>query len=92
MTKYETVLILDGQMDDAAADAEIRKVKTFLEKRCEKLESIHWGKRKLAYPIRHQNYGVYTIFQYETIKNIVAELERGFRINDKVLRYLTLKA
>jgi small subunit ribosomal protein S6 len=89
--KYEVTLILDAQLEDSQIESEIKKVEGFLSKNCESLNKIQWGKRRLAYPIKKRQHGFYTIFEFDTKKQIIAELERSFRINENVLRYLTIK-
>ncbi|MFH1762102.1 MAG: 30S ribosomal protein S6 [bacterium] len=90
--KYEIVLVLDAESDDLQTENEIKIVQEYLEKNCSSVNIIKWGKRKLAYPIKRRKHGEYTIFEFETDKNtVVEELERNFRINEKVLRYLSVK-
>jgi small subunit ribosomal protein S6 len=48
------------------------------------------GRRRLAYPIRKFEDGVYTRFLYDSIADVPKELERRFRLSDNVLRYLTV--
>ena len=47
-----------------------------------------WGKRKLAFPIRKRAMGVYYLFEYESDGDMAAKLERMFKLNQNVLRYL----
>ena len=48
------------------------------------------GRRRLAYPIRKFEDGVYTRFLYDSDAAVPRELERRFRLSEKVLRYLTV--
>ena len=50
----------------------------------------HWGKRKLAYPIGRKEQGVYVILRYQTEPERLTELERLARIDEQVLRHLTV--
>lgn len=50
-----------------------------------------WGTRKLAYEINKETSGHYIYFDYAAPGSTVQELERIFRIDDRVLRYLTIK-
>ena len=52
--------------------------------------SERMGRRRLAYPIRKFEDGVYTRFLYDSIADVPRELERRFRLSDNVLRYLTV--
>lgn len=49
------------------------------------------GKRKLAYPIKKKTEGHYTLFEIEGSGQEIAELERRFRVNDTVMRYITVR-
>ncbi len=49
------------------------------------------GRRRLAYPIKKCDDGVYNLFVYEAGPEVIRELERRIRISDKVLRWLTVR-
>lgn len=49
-----------------------------------------WGKRKFAYPIQKEIRGQYTHLVYTGRGDVVAELERNLRLQDSVLRFLTI--
>jgi small subunit ribosomal protein S6 len=50
-----------------------------------------WGIRRLAYEINRENQGCYVYMNYAAPGKTVDEIERIFRIDDRVLRYLTVK-
>jgi small subunit ribosomal protein S6 len=50
-----------------------------------------WGRRRLAYPINKKTEGFYVLLEIEGSGQEIAELERRFRINDAVLRYITVR-
>ena len=49
------------------------------------------GRRKLAYPIQKKTEGHYTLFEIEGSGQEIAELERRMRVNDTVMRYMTVR-
>ena len=49
------------------------------------------GRRKLAYPINKKTEGYYTMFEIEGSGQEIAELERRMRVNDAIIRYLTVR-
>lgn len=49
------------------------------------------GRRKLAYPINKKTEGHYTLFEIEGTGQEIAELERRMRVNDTVMRYMTVR-
>lgn len=50
-----------------------------------------WGRRRLAYPIRKKTEGYYVLLEIEGSGQEIAELERRFRVNDMVMRYMTVR-
>jgi len=50
-----------------------------------------WGMRKLAYPIKKESQGFYVFCDFAGTPKAVAEIERKFRIDDAVLKYLSVK-
>tara|TARA_B100000989_G_scaffold286323_1_gene254865 strand:+ start:1944 stop:2339 length:396 start_codon:yes stop_codon:yes gene_type:complete len=51
----------------------------------------YWGLRNLAYKIRKNRKGHYTMFHIEAPSSTIEELERNMRLNEDILRYLTVK-
>jgi small subunit ribosomal protein S6 len=49
------------------------------------------GRKRLAYPIRKKTEGYYTLFEIEGSGSEIAELERRMRVNDAVLRFITVR-
>ena len=50
-----------------------------------------WGMRKLAYPIKKESQGYYVLCDFAATPEVVSEIERKYRIDDSVLKYLTIK-
>lgn len=91
MTKYETTFILDPGLDEAQATEEVEKVVQWIKSQGgEVLEVQRWGKRRLAYEIDRRRDGIYTLLLYQGPGAIVKELDRKFRLNESVLRSLTV--
>jgi len=49
------------------------------------------GRRSLAYPIERKNEGIYVLFEIEGTGREIAELERRMRVNDQIIRYITVR-
>lgn len=75
---------------DESIVSEFDAVKTLIEKEGKLVKLDRWGKRKLAYTIRKRTHGEYAVFYYEGNGAIGAELEKRFRINENILRWLTI--
>ena len=54
-------------------------------------EVEEWGRRRLAYPIRKKTEGIYVLLEITGSGQEIAELERRFRVNDVILRYMTVR-
>jgi len=66
-----------------------KSIVTSLEGSMIKIEK--WGKRKLAYPIEKRKEGFYVLFDFGGESKIISEIERNFKIDDKVVRFQTVK-
>jgi small subunit ribosomal protein S6 len=55
------------------------------------IEIDRWGIKKLAYEIKKEAQGYYVYMNYAAHGTTVSEIERIFRIDDRLLRYLTIK-
>jgi small subunit ribosomal protein S6 len=88
---YETVLILDSSLDESQVEEKLARLKRAIDSGDDGAVSVtHWGKRKLAYPIGRKEQGLYVILRYETEPERLNELERLARIDEQVLRHLTV--
>ena len=88
---YETVLIVDGLLDEGVIDAEIEKVEKKIGSAGVLKNTEKMGKRKLAYPIKKRTHGYYTVLTFEGNGRLIADMEQDFRYNENVLRYLTVR-
>ena len=50
-----------------------------------------WGRRRMAYPINKKTEGYYVLLEIEGSGQEIAELERRFRVNDVIMRYMTVR-
>jgi small subunit ribosomal protein S6 len=92
MRKYETIYIVQpdlGEEDIKALSEKVQEVITGMKGDCRRLED--WGSRKLAYPVKKQTRGRYFYLNFEGDPALIAELERRLRLDDRVLRYQSVK-
>ena len=81
----------------ATPEEEIKKIISTLEHACSekggKVEKIEqWGTRKLAYRVHKHREGMYVYFQIKTTHGeLIPELERRLRVQDAVIKYLTIR-
>lgn len=92
MRRYESVWVVNGDLPDEEVKATIDKFTKIITGQGGKLVSLEeWGRRKLAYKIQGTLRGYYVIADFAGEPATVRELERNYRIDDRVIRYLTVK-
>jgi|WetSurMetagenome_2_1015567.scaffolds.fasta_scaffold975945_1 small subunit ribosomal protein S6 len=91
MRRYDTTFIIDGNLPDAERRALIEKFAGILKRQGAEIEQIvRWGLRSLAYPMNKRTHGYYVIFYYRAEAKVIAAFERELRLNESILRYMTL--
>lgn len=92
MNKYELLVILSAEADDATKEALISKIQSLIETKGGKVESVDkWGNRKYAYPINYKKEGYYVLFNLEANAEIPAEVEKQLNITDNVVRLMFVR-
>ncbi len=89
---YEVVFIIDPGADDEEVmnlSEAVQKIVTSQSGAITKTEVM--GKRQLAYEINHKREGTYVLLEIEGSGAEIAELERRMRVNDRILRYITVR-
>jgi small subunit ribosomal protein S6 len=91
VTKYETTFILEPGLDDARVNEEVERTSQWIKDLGgEVLEVQRWGKRRLAYEIGKKRDGIYTLIIHQGEGPQVKELERRLRLNESVMRVLSV--
>jgi small subunit ribosomal protein S6 len=92
MALYEHLLIARQDISAQQVDALATHLKTIVEGEGGKIEKQeYWGLRGLAYRIKKNRKGHYVLLNINAPSNAVVELERQLKINEDVLRYITVK-
>jgi len=89
---YEVMFIIDADAPDdevAQLSEAFQRIITDQGGSITKAETM--GKRRLAYPIDRKNEGTYILLEIEGSGKEIAELERRMRVNDRIIRYLTVR-
>ncbi len=93
MREYETTIIIQPEISDEARATLLEKFENLIEREgAQKLMWDDWGKRKLAYEIQDFQKGHYLTLVYADQGKAVAPLERALRLEESVLRFLTIVA
>jgi small subunit ribosomal protein S6 len=89
MREYELTLVVQPDLDDTAFNDVVTKVSGWItENGGEIAKTDLWGKRKLAYPIRKQNEGIYVLMYISMAPTFGITLERNLRFLEPVMRFL----
>jgi small subunit ribosomal protein S6 len=89
---YEVVFIIQPDADEAEVmklSEAIQKIITDQGGHIAKIDMM--GRRRLAYEINHRREGSYVLLEVEGSGKEIAELERRMRVNDRILRYMTIR-
>jgi len=88
MNQYETVFILTPVLSDVQMKETVEKFKGIL---AEVINEENWGLKKLAYAIDKKSTGFYQLLEFKADPTVVEKLEIGFRRDERVIRFLTVK-
>jgi small subunit ribosomal protein S6 len=90
---YELVVILNPEIGDDVISGSIERLQQNITSRGgEIVDSNHWGRRRLAYPIARHMEGNYIISQVKLDPSVVPGLESSLRISEEVIRHMIIKA
>jgi small subunit ribosomal protein S6 len=92
LRRYETIFITHPELseeDHTELEKKLRSTITAMKGDAIKLED--WGARKLGYEIGKNSRGRYFLLDYLAGSDLVREIERNLRLNDRVLKFQTVK-
>ena len=91
INKYETIFIVNPDLDEDATNAVVEKFKSLIES-AGTIETFDvWGKRKLAYEIKDRTEGYYVLVNFSAPASFPAELERIYKITEDIIRSIVLR-
>lgn len=92
MNQYETVFILTPVLSDVQMKETVEKFKGLLVSLgAEIVNEENWGLKKMAYAIEKKSTGFYSLLEFKAEPTVVEKLEIGFRRDERVIRFLTVK-
>lgn len=92
MNQYETVFILTPVLSDVQMKETVEKFKGLLVSLgAEIVNEENWGLKKMAYAIEKKSTGFYSLLEFKADPTVVEKLEIGFRRDERVIRFLTVK-
>lgn len=88
---YESVVILNAALEDEQIETTLTRIQETLKTNGGEISEIdRWGRKRLAYPIQKSKSGYYAIFRFEAPTEAIKELERIYRLDETIVRYLTI--
>ncbi len=91
MRRYETFVIIDPDISEEQRAPVVERITDIIAKENGLLAMVdEWGTRKLAYEIKKKPRGYYIRIDFCGTGSVVDEMERFFRIDDRVMKYMTV--
>jgi small subunit ribosomal protein S6 len=91
MNTYESIFILRSTLSDEDVQKTVNKIEGVVKQGGELIAPETWGKKRLAYEVMKEKKGIYVLLRFRAKGNLVAEIERNYRIDDNVIKFLTVK-
>ncbi len=90
---YELIYIINPDVAEDALEARVNGISQFITSRDGVIASVDkWGKKKLAYPLKHYLEGNYVLTKFKISPARLKEIEANLKISEEVLRHLLVKA
>ncbi|MFH1139809.1 MAG: 30S ribosomal protein S6 [Pseudomonadota bacterium] len=89
--RYETLILLDPDISPEEQEKLNEKLTGIIDSMKGRVLRVeNWGRRRLAYPVRKQMYGIYVLLDFMGGPELQAEIDRNLRIEEAVSKHLTL--
>jgi len=89
---YELIVIISPEVPEEEVPANIDKIKELITSKGGSITQVdRWGKRRLAYSVKHFKEGNYVLTKFQTEQAATAELEANLRISEKILRHMLVR-
>ena len=91
MNKYESVVIINPSVEEEKVKELSQKFTDIINNdgKVEKVEEL--GKKKLAYEVKKNKEGYYVVYTFEAKPELIAELERNYRITDEIIKFIVVR-
>jgi small subunit ribosomal protein S6 len=89
MRKYELICVIQPDLDEAAFNGVVEKVKGWISESGGTIDKVDvWGRRKLAYIIKKQREGQYVLLNMTMNPSATSDLERNLRYQEPIIRHM----
>lgn len=88
---YESVVLINAALEDDQIETTIARIsETITTHGGEIIDLDKWGRKRLAYPIKKAKSGYYAVYRFTASTDLIATLERNYRLDENIVRYLTI--
>jgi len=91
MNKYESVVIINPSLEAEVIKSLISKITDLINTKGTVNSVEELGNKKLAYEIKKNKEGYYVLIKFEAKPELIAELERVYKITDEVIKFIVVK-
>ncbi len=94
MTKkmYESAVLINAALEEDQIQSIISRIKEIISSNDGEVTDVEdWGRKRLAYMIKKSKIGYYIIFQFNAYPQIISTLEKFYKLDENILRYLSIK-
>lgn len=89
---YESGVIVNASLEDAQIEVILNKITDTIKNNGGEIHEVeNWGRKRLAYQIKKHRLGYYYFLRYEAPSNVIAILNRVIRLDESIIRSLTIK-
>ena len=89
---YESAILINAALEDNQIQSIISHIKELISSNDGEITDIEdWGRKRLAYMIKKSKIGYYIIFQFNAYPQIISKLEKFYKLDENILRYLNIK-
>ncbi|MCH9029293.1 MAG: 30S ribosomal protein S6 [Bacteroidetes bacterium] len=89
---YESAVLINAALEDEQIQSIVSHIKEIILNSDGKIIDIEdWGRKRLAYVIKKSKIGYYVIFRFNALPSVNLKLERFYKLDENILRYLTIK-
>lgn len=89
--QYESVVIINAALEDEQVDSTVARLKEVISSHGGEIAAVDkWGRKRLAYPIKKAKSGYYVVYRFKAPTDLIAVLERNYRLDENISRYLTI--
>lgn len=91
LKQYEVMFIVNTANEDAIK-ASIQLVQDTIKRIGGSIDKVdEWGKRHLAYEVKHQSEGYYVVIDFQCEPDQLKELDRVIKIHENIIRHIIVK-